>query len=36
MKIKLFIFFYLAFLVWYYSAIIQQKYNVRFAMKRMK
>ena len=36
MKLKLFLFFYVAYLVWYATMILRQKYTLRFSMKRMK
>ena len=36
MKLKLFLFFYLAYLVWYATMILHQRYTLRFSVKRMK
>ena len=36
MKLKLLVFFYLAYLVWYATMILHQKYTLRFATKKMK
>lgn len=36
MKIKLFLFFYLAFIVYQVTMILHQKYTLRFATKKMK
>ena len=36
MKLKVFLYFYLAYLVWYATMIIRQKYTVKFQTKRYK
>lgn len=36
MKLKLLVFFYLAYLVWYATMVLRQKYTLKFATKRIK